>query len=150
MLNYSKPVNKNYIIFQAMSLMESYICETDYTVWCCVMNCLIKLWEMLTNTKVLDKFNAYARKLMDGIRFKVSWDITSNANPSEKFMTNLILSSLVTFGDKDAIDEGYKRLVCIYIIIKVNINCINTDFSNTSKVLRKWCLIYGLLVFMRL
>ncbi|XP_026480074.1 puromycin-sensitive aminopeptidase-like [Ctenocephalides felis] len=94
---------------QVMSFMESYIDEDEYTVWCCILNCLIKLWEMMTNTKLLEKFNTFALKIMNKIKPNVKWNLSFNESPQNKFMSNLILSSLVQFGDQESICEGHKR-----------------------------------------
>lgn len=94
---------------EVLKLMEAFGNEDNFTVWSSINNCLSKLSILLSHTDYEDLFNAYGRRLMQGVASRLGWDPQPNESHLDTLLRSLVIGRLVWFKDEAIIAEAKKR-----------------------------------------
>eukprot|EP00124_Ichthyophonus_hoferi_P001800 Ihof_evm13s104 gene=Ihof_evmTU13s104 len=90
---------------QALTLLQYYTNETNYTVWCDV---LVNLRHMRSvwyteDQSVLDRLNAFERKLFQNIVKSLGWEVSANEGHLTKLLRPLVLRAAGRAQDMDVV-----------------------------------------------
>ncbi|XP_014229053.1 puromycin-sensitive aminopeptidase [Trichogramma pretiosum] len=93
-----------------LKMLKEFKDETDYNVWLCILNHLKKIGHILSKVESLhQKFKSFGRELLSNVYSKLRWNSSYNENQLDTLLRISILSQLVSFEDKDIINEAKRR-----------------------------------------
>lgn len=92
-----------------LKLLQSYIGETNFSVWLSIDSNISKLSVLFQNSDFLDEFKAFGRQLYSEIFKKVTWDKKSGENHTDSMLRPIIISRLISFNDQAVIEEALKK-----------------------------------------
>lgn len=92
-----------------LKLMESFVNETNYTVWSAICSNLGRLSSLVSHTDFHPLFKAYGRHVVSGIARKLGWDPKPGEGHLDAMLRSLVLARMGLFGDEDVIAEAKRR-----------------------------------------
>lgn len=95
----------------SLKLVEAFRNETNFTVWSSIASSLLKLKNILSHTKLVDKFNAYCRKLFQPIADQLGWEAKLNENHLNQLLRSLVMSALISSKCEKTCIEAKRRFV---------------------------------------
>ena len=90
-------------------MLEAYKNETNYTVWASIDGCLGQFATLLAGTEHLDKLHAFGCWLYSDSFDRLTWSIKENEKHVDALMRTLVINRLVSFGNKDVINQALDR-----------------------------------------
>lgn len=108
---------------KALSLAESYIYESSYTVWVNLIGKIGKVENLIQDEKVRKAYYAYARSLFAHSGKKIGWKKSLQDSHEDILLRSLILGSLITYKDKEAIAKAQQ----LFTKVVKNRDSVDTD-----------------------
>lgn len=93
----------------SLKLIEAYRNENNFTVWTSIASSLSKLKNILLNTELVDKFNAYCRNLFQPIADQLGWETKANENHFDQLLRSLVISALISSKCEKTCVEAKRR-----------------------------------------
>ena len=104
----------------ALSFLDAYKTEDNYTVWLELASGLARLEQILAKTKSKDKLNALSLELFSPLAHKLGWEKKKNEAHTDALLRSLSISRAGRAGDKKIIAEAKKKFVLMQKGKKVN------------------------------
>ncbi|XP_013782586.1 puromycin-sensitive aminopeptidase-like [Limulus polyphemus] len=94
---------------EVLKLMEAFISETSYTVWCSINACLAKLNMLLSHTDFHPLFTTYGQQLLAKIHAKLGWEPIKGEHHLDTLLRSLVIGRLAAFDEESVVNEAKKR-----------------------------------------
>jgi puromycin-sensitive aminopeptidase len=94
---------------QALSVLDAYRRETDFSVWIAISKNLGFLHNLLAGEHWRDAFNIFAREFFRPIALSKGWDKSTGDSHIDVMLRSLALRNLGGYGDASTIEEAKNR-----------------------------------------
>ncbi|GAB6019725.1 hypothetical protein CHUAL_001278 [Chamberlinius hualienensis] len=92
-----------------LKLLEAYVDEDNYTVWCSIGSSLSRLFTVLSHTDYYELLESFGRQLLAKVAEKVGWNPQKDEGHSIALLRPLILGRLGAYGDESVRNEARRR-----------------------------------------
>ena len=90
----------------ALELAQSYVAETDYTVWSELTSRISWLDSLLAYEDLYNSYKNYGRYIYSGIAQKMGWEKKKDEKHTDSLLRSVVLNMLGRFGDKETIKKA--------------------------------------------
>lgn len=94
---------------EALTLLEAFANEDQYTVWNRVCSALSKLSHLLAYTEHHELLKSFGRQLLGGMTRKLGWESKPDEEHLTKLLRSLLLGRMAMFDDPEVIAEAERR-----------------------------------------
>ncbi|RJQ37133.1 M1 family peptidase [Candidatus Parcubacteria bacterium] len=84
---------------EALKLAQSYVGETDYTVWTEIASGLGDIWTLIARGPLAAPFESFARRIFADVARRVGWQKRPRENHTDTLLRSLALSNFGMYGD---------------------------------------------------
>lgn len=93
----------------ALSFVQAYTGERDYTVWADMSSKLQDFDVVLSNTDFYPLFEAFLRSLYSSVGEALGWDTKEGEAHTAPMLRSLVINRLAKYGDAKTVEEAKKR-----------------------------------------
>ncbi|XP_026480092.1 puromycin-sensitive aminopeptidase-like [Ctenocephalides felis] len=97
---------------RVLRLMEVYMHDDEYSVWCCVNNCIEQFLALTQHTNYHERFKEFCKALFSTIRHKMKWDPDETEEEESQatgLLRSLVITRLIQLGDEKLIKQAKKK-----------------------------------------
>ncbi len=94
---------------QALSVLNAYRRETDFSVWIAISKNLGFLYNLIAGEHWRGAFNTFAREFFRPIALSKGWDKSTGDSHIDVMLRSLVLRNLGGYGDESTIEEAKNR-----------------------------------------